>query len=104
SSRPRSAPSSPPFPYTTLFRSCLDPANQVLAQKQIATRSVLGGAHVVELRRDRLHHVRPSAAAAGDLLDGGDGDLVVRLEQERRSEEHMSELQSPYDLVCRLLL
>src|SRR5437867_9512575 len=28
----------------------------------------------------------------------GDGFLVVR------SEEHTSELQSPYDLVCRLLL
>src|SRR5207248_9714334 len=28
---------------------------------------------------------------------------VVRV-QEQRSEEHTSELQSPYDLVCRLLL
>src|SRR5207248_3305226 len=40
------------------------------------------------------------------------GDLVQRLEQlgatpyvlPTRSEEHTSELQSPYDLVCRLLL
>src|SRR5438094_4208326 len=27
-----------------------------------------------------------------------------KTQQERRSEEHTSELQSPYDLVCRLLL
>src|SRR5437867_10291029 len=36
-------------------------------------------------------------------------DFADRLEQEvipalKRSEEHTSELQSPYDLVCRLLL
>src|SRR5437867_5895317 len=28
----------------------------------------------------------------------------LRAETEERSEEHTSELQSPYDLVCRLLL
>src|SRR5438094_10097028 len=28
----------------------------------------------------------------------------VTLVEQRRSEEHTSELQSPYDLVCRLLL
>src|SRR5437867_9550395 len=33
-----------------------------------------------------------------DLADGGPG------RQAPRSEEHTSELQSPYDLVCRLLL
>src|SRR5207248_11322676 len=40
-----------------------------------------------------------------------DGDFVVVNERQRadngemvRSEEHTSELQSPYDLVCRLLL
>src|SRR5207248_11111710 len=29
---------------------------------------------------------------------------VGRFQPEERSEEHTSELQSPYDLVCRLLL
>src|SRR2546426_8950662 len=33
-------------------------------------------------------------------LDGGDGEW----KRERRSEEHTSELQSPCNLVCRLLL
>src|SRR5207248_10267250 len=30
--------------------------------------------------------------------------VFIRGEARRRSEEHTSELQSPYDLVCRLLL
>src|SRR5207248_3909660 len=30
--------------------------------------------------------------------------VEVPLSEEARSEEHTSELQSPYDLVCRLLL
>src|SRR5207248_6313000 len=47
-------------------------------------------------------------AAAGDWA--GVGDAVQKLAKELgtspddRSEEHTSELQSPYDLVCRLLL
>src|SRR5207248_9300539 len=31
-------------------------------------------------------------------------DELVEVAREVRSEEHTSELQSPYDLVCRLLL
>src|SRR5256885_8117170 len=38
----------------------------------------------------------------GDALELWDGDGAVRLL--RRSEEHTSELQSPCNLVCRLLL
>src|SRR5207248_3428760 len=34
------------------------------------------------------------------LFAGGDADAA----RAKRSEEHTSELQSPYDLVCRLLL
>src|SRR5437867_9693475 len=69
-----------------------------------------------------LHDALPiSARVDGDhagahLLDGDDvvqalgrvGDLATTLGAARadadRSEEHTSELQSPYDLVCRLLL
>src|SRR5699024_7043619 len=35
---------------------------------------------------------------------GGDGILVITDRFEGRSEEHTSELQSRFDLVCRLLL
>src|SRR5207248_6783365 len=38
------------------------------------------------------------ARGAAPAEGGGDGQPA------RRSEEHTSELQSPYDLVCRLLL
>src|SRR2546426_4358576 len=72
----RRPPRSTLFPYTTLFRSQLD-----------------------ELRsRPRLLLVfglRPGERGAVEL-----GDNVADL----RSEEHTSELQSPCNLVCRLLL
>src|SRR5437867_10130880 len=43
---------------------------------------------------------RRGAAAVDDL----DRDLRPDRREALRSEEHTSELQSPYDLVCRLLL
>src|SRR5256885_5433903 len=74
----RRPPRSTLFPYTTLFRS--------LAQCQAErARARLGGRHdqlVLEERR------QPGTA---------DDELI-------RSEEHTSELQSPCNLVCRLLL
>src|SRR5207248_3896622 len=70
------------FPYTTLFRS---------SEVQCANRSRRSYA-----RRARTRS-RPSGARA----------ILIRRaahRNENRSEEHTSELQSPYDLVCRLLL
>src|SRR3989454_9095595 len=46
----------------------------------------------------RHHAARPSALVHGYHLDG---IQIIRCE---RSEEHTSELQSPCNLVCRLLL
>src|SRR5207248_5410176 len=45
-----------------------------------------------------------AAAAPVRLVSDGLGVLGARARQKQRSEEHTSELQSPYDLVCRLLL
>src|SRR5256885_9431317 len=74
----RRPPRSTLFPYTTLFRSDL-----VAAQVGVPTE------------KDR-------AAAVGRVDDrGGAG---VEDEAHQRSEEHTSELQSPCNLVCRLLL
>src|SRR2546428_4765295 len=56
-----------------------------------------------EVRRDAgVRRVAQHAAelAALDLP----GDLRAELEDQERSEEHTSELQSRSDLVCRLLL
>src|SRR2546426_12054415 len=76
----RRPPRSTLFPYTTLFRSRLR-----------GPRLEVGLRHVWQLS-DKRH-------------DGPDF-LVVRPDRAkaRRSEEHTSELQSPCNLVCRLLL
>src|SRR5207248_10792225 len=67
-------PRSTLFPYTTLFRSSLAHRAHL---KPCSRNSSRPFEHVQLLRTRRL---------------------------ESRSEEHTSELQSPYDLVCRLLL
>src|SRR5437868_12766210 len=71
----RHTPTSRLFPYTTLFRS------------QPAQRSCI------------RHDARIGRAHAVDLLD----DLAAP-GRSARSEEHTSELQSRFELVCRLLL
>src|SRR5205807_8377203 len=62
-------------------------------------------------RRHRLRvpevHARPLQRGRSlERLSGGDERSVRRREEvrPRRSEEHTSELQSPCNLVCRLLL
>src|SRR2546426_6066796 len=79
----RRPPRSTLFPYTTLFRSCTRGERPALcAQRR--------GHHCLPRRGGTLHHsVAPGAA-----------DHLLHL----RSEEHTSELQSPCNLVCRLLL
>src|SRR5207248_8625073 len=99
---PRPPPTSTLFPYTTLFRSLgiarfLAPAATVVAAVE-AVRFSLSE----QLRR------WSAASASGHAIVTGDGPVAValarRLGHGGRSEEHTSELQSPYDLVCRLLL
>src|SRR2546426_2127577 len=81
----RRPPRSTLFPYTTLFRSELV---------------------VTELRRAGLDHIRD----CGGRREGPEApvDRAVachdRPRRQVRSEEHTSELQSPCNLVCRLLL
>src|SRR5437867_8533061 len=84
----RPPPGSPLFPYTTLFRSDLAP------EERAAVRWV-----PLELTDDES--VR---ACAVPLYDAVVHLAAVASVPDARSEEHTSELQSPYDLVCRLLL
>src|SRR5438067_9023019 len=77
----RRPPRSTLFPYTTLFRS----AGKVLDAVQ--ARFAAGAATPVDLA---------SQKAAFDTTRIALSDM--------RSEEHTSELQSRFDLVCRLLL
>src|SRR5689334_24637682 len=87
----RRPPRSTLFPYTTLFRS-LDVGRDRAARRERreadpGVRRVVG--HVAALR-----------GVAGDPLDR----RLDRGAQPLRSEEHTSELQSQFHLVCRLLL
>src|SRR5256885_8267419 len=77
----RRPPRSTLFPYTTLFRS--ERARFVLA---VELDDAFGG----KLRHDEAEN-----------SIGGSGEWRA---SRRRSEEHTSELQSPCNLVCRLLL
>src|SRR5256885_2934719 len=80
----RRPPRSTLFPYTTLFRSLAELFDVHAQQRGHGTLQA------------RLGH----AFAAGEH-----GALQAQLAaQALRSEEHTSELQSPCNLVCRLLL
>src|SRR5256885_12689800 len=85
----RRPPRSTLFPYTTLFRSL----------NQVAPYDWHG------FWTERLNNHGPGAPLAG--VEGSGWKLVYdenRSELVKRSEEHTSELQSPCNLVCRLLL
>src|SRR5256885_9922828 len=80
----RRPPRSTLFPYTTLFRS------------------------VAHRGRDREGHAGGVCDRQSGTLCPGDqeqrAELFARRPFRIRSEEHTSELQSPCNLVCRLLL
>src|SRR5207249_10891732 len=81
-------PRSTLFPYTTLFRSYETGREAVTPKSRVAPR----GLHRLEVVGRRLRReLEPRGARFSDRLRG-------------RSEEHTSELQSRFDLVCRLLL
>src|SRR5256885_9947460 len=87
----RRPPRSTLFPYTTLFRSAIglgdgDDADDLA---------------VVDDRRANVHH---RGAFVVGVAAGGAGAILATQGQQHRSEEHTSELQSPCNLVCRLLL
>src|SRR5256885_12693794 len=100
----RRPPSSTVFPYSTLFRSRDD-------RGQLIKRRVCGWVNAIVRRR-----AADAELHAGDALAAGEDvaarPLAVGLLQTilkadggvaARSEEHTSDLQSPCNLVCRLL-
>src|SRR5256885_8030639 len=82
----RRPPRSTLFPYTTLFRSLV--------------------ALVHELQGDGGVELQAHAALALEVLGDAAGrpDHVAPAHAHARSEEHTPELQSPCNIVCRLLL
>src|SRR5256885_9826001 len=100
----RRPPRSTLFPYTTLFRSIHSSAEWLLRK--------LGHADTVaQIERelaaptpasDRPWYVTPQAHTMVAVRGPVDFDMGTP-PREPRSEEHTSELQSPCNLVCRLL-
>src|SRR2546430_13285945 len=93
----RQPPRSPPFPYPTLFRS-------TTLRALLDSRYPHGKLHVVVVTREEEER------APHPLMEAPTAELVRRFRaelppwQQKRSEEHTSELQSQSNLVCRLLL
>src|SRR5256885_11097996 len=93
----RPPPRSTLFPYTTLFRSLGWSALQSLGKLTIDYETWLNTIEEVEDYEDPetpeapIEQVPPTPP-------------VQPLDDSSRSEEHTSELQSPCNLVCRLLL
>src|SRR5256885_9919339 len=83
----RRPPRSTLFPYTTLFRS--EPVEAELA---------IEAARVERVAAPEGHDVALQRVHVGARV------VVEAAEAPLRSEEHTSELQSPCNLVCRLLL
>src|SRR5438067_9988785 len=87
-------PTSTLFPYTTLFRSDveIDPLADAGRPWMVQARAKL--TRIVDATR----HAVDAREVAGRVGAKRSGNFT------RRSEEHTSELQSRFDLVCRLLL
>src|SRR5256885_10106964 len=85
----RRPPRSTLFPYTTLFRSEEDSFYARIGH---------------EGWKDVRIELPPGAAAAPLRIDFVSALTTIEIASLRRSEEHTSELQSPCNLVCRLLL
>src|SRR2546426_7769446 len=89
----RRPPRSTLFPYTTLFRSFERIRHKCAVLNNPADLAACS----------RGRSIRPALGLAHDHLVVGTVAQVCR-RKGIRSEEHTSELQSPCNLVCRLLL
>src|SRR5699024_12321213 len=84
------------LPYTTLFRSQVnDKADMSYEKLLVAALRLHPDVFLIgEIRNEQTAAIAIKAALSGHLV----------LSTVHRSEEHTSELQSRFDLVCRLLL
>src|SRR2546426_7316062 len=90
----RRPPRSTLFPYTTLFRSGVSPKTVSTYRSRILDKLKLkSNASIIRYAIE--HHLVTSSATPARRRKSTTG---------HRSEEHTSELQSPCNLVCRLLL
>src|SRR5256885_11491537 len=100
----RRPPRSTLFPYTPLFRSVIE------SLKTMGHDVDDRGTHSTEpvdyppICADVARRVAKGDAERGVVLGGSGQGEQITANKIHRSEEHTSELQSPCNLVCRLLL
>src|SRR5699024_12561537 len=95
---PAPRPNLPLVPYTTLFRSLgISGSVQVMNQIQYYERKMQ------ELYTPRAQKL-PLNKKLNQWQKSKENIQQKEQQEEQRSEEHTSELQSRFDLVCRLLL
>src|SRR5256885_12107258 len=94
----RRPPRSTLFPYTTLFRSAAEGCER--HEDLLGEGDAPAVPAVPELGRLREQLAKPRGRRLDQRPGPVGGDHAAYL----RSEEHTSELQSPCNLVCRLLL
>src|SRR5699024_12230913 len=87
-----------PLPYTTLFRSLSRPAGSHGYTRFFSLHPVPGRSGVQIDRHGKHLRIFSAGISSHDPLISGSHTPFLR------SEEHTSELQSRFDLVCRLLL
>src|SRR5256885_7397699 len=97
----RRPPRSTLFPYTTLFRSTSCCAASGAGNHSCSRAGVIRGRTAL-MRRSSMRVV--SCVLRGTALRCTWVGVVGARVHAGRSEEHTSELQSPCNLVCRLLL
>src|SRR5256885_13149717 len=95
----RRPPRSTLFPYTTLFRSRLAENARIAASTGRSFNDILNLLPGRPTQTDSRSSERRSTPQAPRK-----GRTIHTRSRSYRSEEHTSELQSPCNLVCRLLL
>src|SRR5256885_11079038 len=95
----RRPPRSTLFPYTTLFRSefrrMIEPTLAARAAAHASAEEITQMAEILGRQKEKVDR--------GELAIEEDSEFHYAIAL-ARSEEHTSELQSPCNLVCRLLL
>src|SRR5438477_7315422 len=95
----RRPPTSPLFPYTTLFRSGL-----TTTQATVSDRLAVGPGAAFLVTSAGAIEAATGITSSGTITFTGLEPVTAGTFKNVRSEEHTSELQSHVNLVCRLLL
>src|SRR5690606_40817547 len=102
--RPPRTPTTPRFPYTTLFRS-RNLFRHLLQPLPREAGGALGRRQATPGRNDHVGRnlFRQQALSPSERAQESKSNARGKRSGDRRSEEHTSELQSRENLVCRLL-